>query len=326
MITNVEARDPIRVGMLLSLFSDQTRDGIIAAISTNPAGVREGIARSTTSSKSIPAIMAVTDRAHDDILSDMIRGLASVIGADMAMTAFDKRRAALVLKFLGLPETAMGPLASNQDELESLVKSDKLRNMRALSAATTGAVYRPATIYAWYLLIGKAVGEAQQLQSLMEEPAIGALTNRIGEGDVSVDAQREMGDALLADAGREQADAMSLPLPEAGAPILAAVAPTMQAARFGTGSYLSLKRRRRRRRLARAAALQPLIAAEVAKGLESPEPVEQRAAQQAAQGMEPSRQHAHPEQSQRHSVQSDGSDDREPREDRNEDDWDREEF
>jgi len=290
MINNTEARDPTRVGLLLSLFSDRTREGIMAALATNPTSVRDSIARAGSGSKTIPPIMAVMDRATADLLPDMMRGIASVIAADMSMTAFDKRRAAQVVKFLGLPESSLHGLASSQNELDMLIKSEKLRNLRALNTAASGQAYKPAIIYAWYLLIGKAIGEAMQLQSLMDEPAL-SVTRIAEAGDVESTA-RELGDALLADAAREQGEAMGFALPEAGDPeqgfvpaAYAAMTAGAPVARSITGSFMSAKRRRRRRR-ARRAAQQPAVSAEIMRGLESPEPSEQAAAKQAAQSLE----------------------------------------
>jgi len=293
MMRSSEATNPTRVALLLSMFSEQSQDGIINAIAGNAAAVRDELATIRVSPAPPTPILAVADRAGLSILANMLKGLAAAISADMAMTAFDASRARKVLQFLGIPETELG---YSDDGMKRLMENKNLQMMRAISTTLGKAEIKPGGPYPFFLLLGTALTRAQELMSVMEVPVVSTALTKVGQGDVA-SGDSEIGDALMIDAARDMAESTGLPIPlptgdllgpEQGAvPLMMASAatPMMRSAVSGIGRAL-FSRRRRRRRAAAAALQHPAVEKQVLESAYSTEPDEKAAAEQAARDMD----------------------------------------
>jgi len=289
MMRPSEVTNPERVALLLSMFSEQSQDGIVNAIANSPAAVRDRLADIRSSAAPPTPILSVADRASLPLLADLLNGLAAAISADMAMTAFDASRARKVLQFLGIPESELG---YTDDTMKRLLENKNIQMMRAISQTLGKAEVKPGGPYAFFLLLGGALTKAQRLLSVMEVPVVSTALARAGQGDIA-SGDNEIGDALMIDASRELAESTGLPIPlpagdllgpETGAvPLVMAASATPGVIR-GVGRIFS--RRRRRRRAAAQALQHPAVEKQILESSYSDEPDEKAAAEQAARDMD----------------------------------------
>lgn len=276
MITASTVRDPRRVAILLSLFSAQTRDGILSAIANDPLRVRGELENLTASSAPIPELLSLADRADLDILVDFLRGVTAAISADMGLSAFDRSRASRILSFYGIQPESF----PSDDSLKGALESPALQRLRAINTAVSGVTYRPAAIFAWFLLLGRTIGDAQKMQSLMAEPAVTAALREKGEP-----SDAELGDAVLIDAAREQADAMDIPLPEMGQVMEGAALAGTHGVKLTAAAIRQNRRARRRKRARRALQRMSAVQKAIAAGNESTDGRERELAANAEEAL-----------------------------------------